>query len=238
METFEGLIVKQIPFQESSKILHLYTAEGMKSVIVHGAKKMTSPYLSASENLNLVRVSAAGKDLLTVTDADLVEGYPAIKADLEKLTYAQHLAELLNDFAESEYDHAKFYAFVKKILTRFETEPDYHAFAYMFELKYLFLLGVAPSFGACAACGKKDGLAFRVRAGGACCPDHAEGPVVSDEAFAWMRRLYQFDLREPLAERPSPAVSAEIRRVIDDYYAYHLNFRSKSRSVLSGLLGY
>lgn len=238
MAAFDGLILKQIPFKESSKILHVYTAEGMKSVLVHGAKKFGSPYLSSSENLNVVRFQAVGKELLTLTDADLVEGYPKLKADLERFTYAQHLAELLHNFAEAEYDHAKFFAFTLKILAKLETEADYQVYAFIFELKYLFLLGVAPAFTACAACGRKDDLSFRVRSGGLSCPDHAEGPGVTDEGFRWMRRLYLIDLKDPLVERPDAATTAELRHAIDDWYAFHLNFRSKSRSVLSGLLGY
>jgi len=238
VQAFDGLILKQIPFKESSKILHVYTAEGMKSVLVHGAKKFGSPYLSSSENLNLVKFQATGRDLLTLTDADLIEVYPRIKADLERFTYAQHLAELLHGFGEAEYDHAKFFAFTLKILAKFETEADYQVYAFIFELKFLFLLGVAPAFTACAACGKKDELTFRVRSGGLSCPDHLEGPAVTDAAFRWMRRLYQIDLKDPVVERPDEAATVEIRRVIDDWYAYHLNFRSKSRSVLSGLLGY
>jgi DNA repair protein RecO (recombination protein O) len=238
MTTFEGLIVKQVPFQESSKILHLYTAEGMRSVLVHGAKKLKSPFLSASENLNLVQVTASDRELATVTEADLVDGYPGIKADLEKLAYAQHVAELLNVLAENQYDHAKFYAFVKKVLSRIDAEADYDVYVYMLELKYLYLLGVAPSFGVCAACGRTDGLAFHVRTGGASCPEHAEGPAATPEAYSWMARLYRFDIGERLAERPSRETSAEIRRILDDYYAFHLGFRSKSRSLLSGLLGF
>ncbi|MFA5007402.1 MAG: DNA repair protein RecO [Candidatus Izemoplasmatales bacterium] len=238
MASFEALILKQIPFKESSKILHVYTAEGMKSLLVHGAKKLGSPYLSASENLNLVVFHAVGKEILTVTDADLADGYPAIKADLVRLTCAQHLAELVHGFGEGDYDHAKFFAFVKKIMARLAADDHYLDYLHMLELKYLHLLGVAPAFSACAACGRTDGLTFRVRSGGLACPDHAEGPAASDEAFRWLRTLYLFDLREPLADHPSEAVTAEIRRVLDDWYAYHLNFRSKSRSVLSGLLGY
>ena len=79
MPAFDGLILKQIPFKESSKILHVYTAEGMKSVLVHGAKKFGSPYLSSSENLNLVRFQAVGKDMLTLTDADLIEESPHLR---------------------------------------------------------------------------------------------------------------------------------------------------------------
>ena len=238
METFEGLIVKQIAFKESSKILHVYTATGMISLLVHGAKKFKSPWLSASENLNVIKIQATGKNLLILTDAEVVSDYKNIKADLIRLTYAQHLLEIIHFFAETEYDHAKFYAFVKKILAKLDTDTDYIPYVYLFELKFLFLLGVAPAFGACAECGKKTGLSFRVRSGGAACEDHGEGPAASAAAASWMRALYVQDVKDPLPG-PLPAdILMEIRRILDDYYAFHLNFRSKSRTMLSGLLGY
>ncbi|MFH0993538.1 MAG: DNA repair protein RecO [bacterium] len=238
MESFEGLIVKQIAFKESSKILHVYTATGMISLLVHGAKKFKSPWLSASENLNVVNFQATGKNLLILTDAEVVSDYKNIKADLIHLTYAQHLLEIIHFFAETEYDHAKFYAFTKKILAKLDAETDFIPYIYLFELKFLFLLGVAPAFSACAACGAKTGLAFRVRSGGVACEEHGEGPVASPAATDWMRTLYIHDVKNPLPGPLPIDVTAEIRRIIDDYYAFHLNFRSKSRTMLSGLLGY
>ncbi len=220
METFEGLIVKQIAFKESSKILHVYTDTGMVSVLVHGAKKFKSPWLSASENLNVIRIQATGKNLLILTDAEIVSDYRNIKADLIRLTYAQHLLEIIHFFAETEYDHAKFYAFIKKILAKIDSEADYIPFAYLFELKFLFLLGVAPAFGACAECGTKTGLSFRVRSGGAACEEHGEGPAASavqgggppgGDERGGVRLLHVLELQQPAEGRRGHGLGRPLR---------------------------
>jgi DNA repair protein RecO (recombination protein O) len=239
LETFEGLILKQINFKESSKILYLYTASGPMSLLVHGAKKMNSPFLNLTQNLTLITCFATGKGLKTLTDGEIIQGYDNLKANLEKFTCAQHLTEILQYFSEAEYDHAKMYEFTKKILARMEGEPLYLRYVYLFELKYLHLLGVAPSFFGCSACGALTNLRFSANDGGFACPTHAIGTdfidLVTVEA---MKTLFYHDLKNPLELEMNPITDKQIRRFLDDYYLFHLNFKSKSRQILAGLLGY
>jgi DNA repair protein RecO (recombination protein O) len=238
LEAFEGLVLKQINFKESSKILYLYTGNGLMSVLVHGAKKLSSPFLNLTQNLNLIKFYAAGKSLRTLTDGELLADYRKTKENLEKFTYVQHLTETLYFFSESEYDHKKMYDFVKKILNKIEIETQYIRYVYMFELKYLYLLGFSPSWNQCAACGVKENLAFSVKDGGFACRTHATGSPIGLEAVEAMKLLFYHDLQNPLEIKLEPEVLREIRLFLDDYYLYHLNYKSKSRSLLQGLLGY
>lgn len=239
MEAFEGLILKQIQFKESSKILYLYTPEGPMSVLVHGAKKVTGSRLALTENLTRIKFFGSGKTMKTLTDGEVLADYRKIKDNLEKFTYAQHLSEILHFFSESQFDHKKMYEFTRKILERIEAETYYTRYAYMFELKFLHLLGVAPNFVSCAACGATEDLRFSVKDGGYACPKHAgPGPWEDPEVVERMKILYYHDLKNPLDFRPDDRIRREIRRFLDEYYQYHLNFKSKSRTILQGLLGY
>ncbi|MDD3126799.1 MAG: DNA repair protein RecO [Candidatus Izemoplasmatales bacterium] len=239
MEAFEGLILKQINFKESSKILYIYTEKGQMSLLVHGAKKLSSPFLNLTQNLTLIKFYATGKALKTLTDGEILTDYRKIKTDLEKFTYVQHLMEIINYFSESEYDHQKLYTFLKKILSHIENETHYIRYVYMFELKYLYLLGVAPNFNVCSACGVTDNLQFAVKDGGYACKIHATANSgVSHASVAVMKQIYYHDLKTVLDLKPDPDIRREIRLFLDEYYLYHLNFTSKSRTILSGLLGY
>lgn len=239
MDAYEGLILKQINFKESSKILHLYTENGQLSVLVHGAKKLSSPFLHLTENLNRIRFYATGKEMKTFSDGEIITDFSLLKTNLEKFTCAQHITEMLSFFYESEYDHKKMYEFVLKILGKIETETDYLPYVFMFELKYLFLLGVAPNFNTCAACGAREMLKFSVRDGGFACPLHATATdFLEITTVDAMRTLFYHDLRNPLALSLDADTVKKIRRFLDDYYLYHLNFKSKSRLILAGLLGY
>lgn len=239
LDVYEGLILKQINYKESSKILHLYTENGQMSVLVHGARKMNSPYLHLTENMNWIRFYATGKTMKTLTDAELLGDFPKIKQDLESFTVAQTLMEMLSFFYESEYDHKKMYQFTLKVLKKMETETDVYPYLFLFELKYLFLLGVAPNFQSCAACGELERLKFSVKDGGYACPLHQTATdFLEISTVDLMKQLFYHDLKNPLEITLTPETKKQILCFLDDYYLYHLNFKSKSRTILAGLIGY
>ena len=91
MEKIEGIILKKINYKESSKIIYLYTKDGLVSVLVHGSNKMKSPYLSLTSTLNHVSLFVSGKDLRTLRDGDIVNGFSKITNNLEKYTYITHV---------------------------------------------------------------------------------------------------------------------------------------------------
>lgn len=237
---YEGIILKQINYKESSKILYIYTPEGLISLLVHGAKKLSSPFLRATENLNLIKGFYTGKGLKTLTDAEIVNDYQSIKNDLNKVTYVSHLMELLASFAESECNHKKLYDFVIRLLDKISEASAYIRYVYMFELKFLYMLGVAPNFKECAECRSTENLRFSVKSGGYCCEKHfpPADKFYSDESIFIMTKLFFHDLNNPLEVTITQAVGKEIRMIIDEYYLFHLGFQSKSRKVLNGLLGY
>ena len=227
-------------YKESSKIIYLYTSSGLISLLVHGAKKLSSPYLRLTENLNLIKVFATGKGLKTLTDGEVIKDYQTIKQDLDKVAYVSHLVELIMAFSESEYDHQKLYDFVLKILDQITESKSYIRYIYMFEIKYLYLLGIAPNFKRCVVCNKIDNLQFSIKSGGYCCKDHypENDKKFSDSAISILSTLYYHDMNNPLDLSIDQATGIEIRNFLDEYYLYHLSFQSKSRKVLSGLLGY
>jgi recombinational DNA repair protein (RecF pathway) len=50
--------------------------------------------------------------------------------------------------------------------------------------------------------------------------------------------LYYFDLASDELMEIEEDIIRELRNVLDRYYEYHLNTKTKSRKLLMGLLGY
>ena len=44
LREIEGIIIKEIPYGETSKIIHVYTNEGIVGIMCKGAKTMKSPF--------------------------------------------------------------------------------------------------------------------------------------------------------------------------------------------------
>lgn len=236
MEPFEGIVMKQIAFKESSVILHVYGATGMESVMVHGAKKWNSAYLRVVQPFTRIKYHAAGKDLKTLTDADILDVYPGIQADLERSFAAGHLLELVRHHAEGGLDHAKLYPFLVQILKRIDSDPAYSLYVMMFELKLYYLIGVQPRLNGCVVCGQTENLKLSVSGGGACCPDH-QGPDASwgESVIDAARTLYYHDIKNPLVWNFEAAVESSLRDFLDQYTLYHLHLKTKSRQLWMGL---
>lgn len=236
MDGKEGIVLKQIAFKESSVIVHVYGKDGLVSLLVHGAKKWQSPYRRIVEPITAIRYHATGKNLLTLTDADILEDFPGLKNDLERGLAASHVLELAQRHAEGDLDHAKLYPFLANVLRRMDQDPRYDLYATMFELKLYYLLGVQPALRGCVVCGLADDLRLSVSAGGAVCPDHRRPDAAyGGDVLEAAAQLYHHDVKNPLVWTHGETTDALLRRFVDEYTAYHLHLLTKSRQLWMGL---
>ena len=191
---------------------------------------MKNRYLNLSRVLNYIDIHVSGKELVTFRDGDVLNDFRNIASDLEKYTYSTHILELIYSFTSHQHDHEKLLNFLLKIFTRVEVEDNYIP---------LFLLGVNPLFTQCVGCDRTDSLKFSVTEGGMCCPDHLKNPInLSVNGLFYFKYLYYFDLASDELMEIEEDIIRELRNVLDRYYEYHLNTKTKSRKLLMGLLGY
>ncbi|MBI9008822.1 MAG: DNA repair protein RecO [Tenericutes bacterium] len=239
MENIKGLILKSINYKESSKIIYIYTDAGLRSCLIHGSNKMKNRYLNLSRVLNYIDIHVSGKDLLTFRDGDVLNGFRDLAGDLEKYTYCTHILELIYSFSSHQHDHEKLLNFLLKIFTIIEKEENYIPYLNMIELKLLYLLGVNPLLTQCVECERVDNLFFSITEGGMCCSDHIKNPMnITEKALFYFKFLYYFDLSKDSMLEIDEITLKELRNILDRYYEYHLNIKTKSRELLMGLLGY
>jgi DNA repair protein RecO (recombination protein O) len=235
---YQGIILKKISYKESSEIIYLYTDQGLISVLVHGSRKMKSPFLNLTKILNQVKLIVSGKNLQTLRDGEVISNYSSIHESLEKYTYCLFLSEMLYYFSTHEHDHEKLYNFLLKILPLIKEEENYIPYINMFELKLLYLLGVNPNLNSCIVCEEKEELTFSVKDGGVLCKNHQKENSYNNQTVQAIRKLYYHDLNKTKEIDIDLSLYKDIRNLIDEYYEYHLNYFSKTRKMLKGLIGY
>src|SRR5437867_7751973 len=97
-----ALIVRATDWSETSRIATLWTREfGRVRVLAKGGRRLKSNFESALDLLTvctivLLRKSSGSLDLLT--EAQVVERFPRLRADLAALYAGYYLAELLADW--------------------------------------------------------------------------------------------------------------------------------------------
>jgi len=155
----EAIVLSKMNYGDSSSIALLFTEDlGKISVIVKGARSPKSKYGKIVDPLNYLSVvlyKKESRELQLLTGADIIEHFPAMKNDLNKLGYAYAVAELVkNLLADHEVSKRIFKGIIKilSILNSGEEKPEI-----TFGRFFMFLLketGYEIQIDSCAICGK------------------------------------------------------------------------------------
>ncbi len=234
MNEHEGIIIKTINYSDSSKILYLLTPHGMQSLLAKGAKKIKSPIRHLT--LSLTKISfnkSKSANLPFLLNGDVIDDYEMIKKDLEMQTFAGHIFEVVYKMS-NELDYQRLYDFISKILDEFILTKDPEFMTFVFELKFLYLMGLAPVFGRCVECDSNERVGFDVYKGGMVCQNHVSRFTVKDSnVIVGLYKLYQYQY-----DGVFNIDRRQTRLIIDQYYEHYLNYRSKSRDLLNNIIGY
>ncbi len=156
----EAIILRKTKFSNSSLILQLYSKDNGKiSVLVKGARSSKSKIGSKIDTLNHVEFifyKKAGRDIQLATEINLIEHYPKIKEDLEKIKYASSICELIMKLIPEHEASERIYKGTIKMLNHFDNSKDSENLLFA---KYIVFFiketGFELSFEKCSICNKE-----------------------------------------------------------------------------------
>jgi DNA repair protein RecO (recombination protein O) len=257
----EAIVVRRRDQGEADRVLTLCTPLGKLSVIAKGARQVRSRKaghleLFAHTRLVLAR-SRSSWDI--VSQAEMVEAHAPLRGDLVRGTYARYIVELYDRFVAEGEGGEPLFDLLRRTLGHLcrigvaEAEhtsslPDLLARAY--EQRLLALVGFRPEWDRCVGDGCRQSLepegneSFGV--------DPERGGVLCRACYQAMRRqsgllplspaalrLLRACQREPFArlrEHPAtPALLAEVERVMQHYITYYLEQIVRSGTFLRRL---
>ena len=235
MELTEGIVLKSIPYQDHAKIVFLLTKEGKVSFILKGGTSLKShTYIY---NQELTKISFATKKNYFI-GGEVLTSYPMIKRDFNQMVSALQILELSDVLSTHASDQATFYTFTASILDLLEAGRTPSLLLIIYQLKNLYLLGVAPSFTKCVECGRSEALSFVVAAGGMKCStcltptDEISSPRLVDD----LRRLYVTKLADfDWDTLTLQASEASVEAVLKTFYEQFLGFKSKVKPIMHQL---
>jgi DNA repair protein RecO (recombination protein O) len=225
-----GVVLRSMRYGEADRILHLYTPQrGKVGAIAKGVRRARSRFGGRLEpffRLNLV-LHEGRSELLTVTAAETVAGYPRLREDAEALDTAARACDAVSRLFDTSEPHPGVYNLLCNELALLDAEPARagHANQLAFRLKLLLAAGLAPQLAACASCGEREHLSgFSGAAGGVVCPACEAGSFPLDEET---HVFLVGAMGRPLAETP-PAAQRALRqadRAIADTVEHHAGVR-------------
>jgi DNA repair protein RecO (recombination protein O) len=231
----EAIVLRSIRYGEADRILHLYTAQrGRVGAIAKGARRPKSRFGGRLEpffRLDLLLHEGRG-ELLTVTQADTVDGYPRLRSSGAALTAGARACDAVLRLLDSAEANPPAYNLLCRYLALLddpaaEGAADLPA-ALAFRLKLALVAGFSPELASCARCGEADALVgFSGAAGGVVCAACERGAFeLSGEAHQFMLEA----LGSPLASAPSAPERAlrQVERAVSETLEHHAHVRLRS----------
>lgn len=157
-KTLRGLVLREVKYKESSKMLTVLSEEGKLSCEGRGAMRKGSKIAAAAQQLTWSELTLfENRGRYTLTEASVLEDFSALRENFEDFALAAYFAELLEAVSDEEYPNPALLSLGLNGLFALSRRlyPAEHIKA-CFELRLCALAGFAPELTACCICGEKN----------------------------------------------------------------------------------
>ncbi|MFI5005269.1 MAG: DNA repair protein RecO [Solirubrobacterales bacterium] len=239
----EAVVLRSMRYGEADRILHVYTPHrGRVGAIAKGVRRSRSRFGGRLEPFFRLRLELhEGRgELLTVTGAQTVDGYPRLREDARALDAAARACDAVGRLFETSEPHPGVFNLLCRKLALLDGQAAgsasersatdrgsaaTRAGGLQFRMKLLHAAGLAPQLGACARCGDPEHLVgFSGAAGGVVCGACEAGSFpLGVEAHGFMAEA----LGRALAETPAAPERAlgQVERAISETLEHHAHLR-------------
>jgi DNA repair protein RecO (recombination protein O) len=225
----EGVVLRTYRLGEADRIVVIVTkSQGKVRAVAKGVRRTSSKFGGRLEPLSHIAMQCwQGRELDTVTQVEVIDGFRAVREDLVRVAKAFTLLEVVDQVAQERLANPRLYEMLVRALRSLEAS-DSALLVPAFCLKVLALEGSAPIVDSCASCGSTGELvAFDLLDGGALCKSCRHGRALSPDALDLVRRVLSGGLLSALAEPEGPA-AAEVTDLATEAMEVHLDRRLRS----------
>lgn len=237
-ELIEGIVIKETPYSETSKIIQILTEEGVISIMAKGARGLKSNLRIGTTKLikGVFCINRKPDKLSLLSGVDIQNEYKNIRKDIYKISYATFIVEL-SEQVMRQNNNPEIYRILISSLDKIDEGFDAAIITSILELKYLDFLGVMPIIDMCSVCGSKTGIAtLSSSRGGYICKNCViNESIVSEKTIKLIRMFYYVDISKISNLEISNQSKKEISDFLDEYYDRYTGLFLKSKSLLKNL---
>jgi len=240
----EAILLQVLDLQEADRIVEFLTlSEGKRRGVAKGAKRRFSRFAGELQPLAKARVGwfeKEGRDLVRISEVELLRAPKRLAGDLESILLAACLAEQMSTFAQEGEPAPKLYRLLDSTVSALEEGVDRALAGRYYEAWMLRLAGLFPAPGECPQCGEP-------LAAGAALPPSGEmllcrrcagsGALpVSAAAVSFLKRISRENLARISGDPPAAATLDEVAEVAGRVRRHFLGHELKSYVVWSKTL--
>ncbi|MDJ0792287.1 MAG: DNA repair protein RecO [Acidimicrobiia bacterium] len=233
----QGIVLRGYPFGESHRVVVLLSPNhGKLRTVAKGVRKTKSRFGGRLEPFTHVDVVLyEGKNLDTITQVSIINAFPDLRNDLDRVLAAGTMIEVVDAVAQEDEPSHRLFLLLQRGLTILDHTQPHPDLVTSFLLKVADIIGVAPALDSCAGCGRTDHLTrFSFSAGGSLC-DECRTPG----AYALRSGLVDYLATIATSElhtlpEPDASMSREALGVTKRFMEYHLEREIESLVLLDG----
>ena len=181
---FEGIVIRRTTYKEGAAMITVLTKDKIRSFLAKGVLKMTS---KNAPSVNLFTKSRFqvfhGQDGDWLRVGEIIESYPNINSNLEKLAILDFISELTNNLLDSK-DAGRTYHQLEKALELLNTDFSPWTVLAIYFAHVIETAGYGLTIHQCAKCGNQHGIVcLSFKDGGFICENcfdetrHVKSPV-------------------------------------------------------------
>ena len=152
----EAIVLRNFAVGDQDKIVVFFSLDkGLIKGIAKGARKFGNRFGSSLEPMSVVKIfyyEKERKDLVTVSNCDLLESFFEIQKDLRTSFTLSYFAELIEEFFPSRSKEDILYRLLLSILRSLKEQGDLNFISRYFEAWFLQINGLLPDFKKCKKC--------------------------------------------------------------------------------------
>jgi len=230
----EGIVLKTIKLGEADRIVTLFTRDhGKVRAVAKGVRKTKSRFGARLEPFTRTGLIVyRGRSLDTITSADILTSFHAVRDDYNRLTAAAAISEMVDKITPERERARSTYALM---LAGLQALADGKGATVVpaFAVKLLSLSGYHPQLELCAGCEAAARLGgFSAELGGAVCDDcwrEERGAMrIEPDRIALLGRLLSSDF----GCEADPRATLEVTQALKFYAEYHLERPLRSFGLL------
>lgn len=236
IEAVEGIVLSEVNYSESSKILNVLTREyGLIGIMSKGCRNVKSKLRGVSRKLIYGTFNIYYKEsgVSTLISVDLINFFSKTMMDLSKISYSSFILDLVLQVVRQNND-TKIFELLRDSLIKIEEGITPLVITNIIELKLLEYLGVKPNLDSCSLCGStKNIVSLSGTDHGFVCGSCYTNQRLTNIDTIKMIRLYDFvDISSINKLNVDKKVMDDINTFIDEYYEKYTGLYIKSKDFI------
>ena len=235
LKKIRGIVVSEVPYKDSSKVLNILCEEGVIGVVSKGCKRINSPLRVISNKLTLGEyvIYYNESKLSTLKEGSILDNFNNIKNDLNKISHATYITDLVNQVRKQNADPTVFSLYLSA-LKKIDEGINETVVMNILEIKLLDYLGVGINLNGCAKCGStREIVTIDPDVGGYICKNCYTNEIIYDERVRKMLRMYYLVEIDSIKElKIKDYVIDSINKFLSVYYDRYTGLYIRSKEFL------